>query len=230
MAYIQGNKNYVHATTIDIAFPGNVTAGSLLVLTLHGYSSPSDITITDDRGNTWTEAGTWSNTGSLWIAMYYTITTNGGADTVHYSALSSTYLSATIEEYDGMAQTSVLDRTAVAAGVGTAVNTGNTAATTNASDLIVGATTDSNGTNTAITETGGLTMRQEYENGASYMHANVADRDVTSTGTYNATWTLATSSTWIARVAVFKYAPPPATTPSLIVYPISRSMIHILAR
>ena len=101
-----------------------------------------------------------------------------------------------IHEYSGMDKVAPLDVSSSAAGSSSAMNSGSVT-TTNANDLIFGAGSSSN----TVTQAGaGFTTR-------STAYANrTQDRNVTATGSYNATATQ-NSFAWVMHMAAFKADP-----------------------
>lgn len=96
------------ASSRNLAFVSDVTAGSLIVVAIS--SSHSISSVTDSRGNTYTEAVPYNAHN---IAIWYAQNAFAGATTVtvNYSG-STSYDSVAIHEYSGVATSGALDTTA----------------------------------------------------------------------------------------------------------------------
>ena len=225
MAPLQSAKTYFNSTSGSLAFSSNVTAGSVIVVALMGYSSASTITISDTRSNTYTRVGTLTTggDGALWLDCWVATVASSGSCTVQYSSLLTPYLSLMIAEYGDMATSSFVDQSVVATGSSTTPSSGNTSTTTNANDVLFGLMVSMAGSNVSITAGTSYTIRQEYEDGSSYMHGAIEDRDVSSTGAYSAGFTLGSSQGWICRVVALKKAGTSPVTVSLNAATISAS-------
>src|SRR5207249_458928 len=129
--------------------------------------------------------------------------------TITVSASSGTYLQGTVADYSGVALAGSLDQITSARDVGTAVDTGATAAV-GAGELVFAAlvTGGSPGSVTPGSSQGvPYTLRAETSSGSSY------EADITSSaaGGQHGTATLASATNWFAVCAVFH--PRPATPP-----------------
>ena len=106
-------------------------------------------------------------------------------------AISTQYPDIRIAEYSGISPTTPLDVTAAASGTGTAANSG-AVTTTNANDLLVGASQVQNVTTAAGS---GYTKRLITSPNGDILE----DRIVTAVGSYSATATIA-SGGWIMQM------------------------------
>lgn len=144
------------ATTADqsVTFDSNVTAGSLLVLTMgEGATPPGDPTITDTLGNTWRKAQ-----GGGRNFIMYTVSSSGGACTVSINSQGTSSTRAVILEFGGTWGTSPLDTLATPASVSASPAASNAATPSSANGVMVGFLfTISNATSFAISA-GGYTI------------------------------------------------------------------------
>src|SRR5881296_3048016 len=215
-AFVQGaafsTGSRVSAITVTLTSP--VAGGDLLVGWISQFDAPEQVQVTDDVNGTWTRApGSMtfmSDTGD--IALYYRENSQAAPNgiTITVSVSSTAYLQGTVAEYSGVARAGSLDQIAAARGVGTAVDTGATAAV-DAGELVFAAlvTGGSPGSVTSGSSLGvPYTPRAQTGNGSAY------EEDITSSaaGGQHGTATLASATDWYAVCAVFH--PLPATPPT----------------
>src|SRR5438067_7548705 len=214
-AFVQGaafsTGSRVSAITVTLTSP--VAQGDLLVGWISQFDAPEQAQVSDNVNGTWTRApGSMtfmSDTGD--IALYYRENSqpapNGIAITV--AVPSTAYLQGTVAEYAGVALAGSLDQVAAARGVGTAVDTGATAAV-DAGELVFAALV-TGGSPGSVTPGSSLgvpyTPRAQTANGSAY------EEDITSSaaGGQQGTATLASATDWYAVCAVFHALP--ATPP-----------------
>jgi hypothetical protein len=84
------------------------------------------------------------------------------------------------------------------------VSSGITATTAQAAEIVVGGMTYRNSPQNTITEGAGYDLVQEGEDVTTYPPISVTDKEVSSTGTQETTWTLGGSHRWAAGVATFR--------------------------
>jgi hypothetical protein len=211
MAHVQSRAGYFSGTSGNLAFSSNVTAGNLIVVSIHSYQ-PNTYTVTDTRSNSYNLATSQEFAGdtNLKVFIYWAICASSGACTVTITPNTSGFISFGLHEYSGVAASSPLDQVNSNQGTGTAVSSG-AVTTTQADELLFAAMTSMAGSQVAITPDGDYTQRLEFENGATEIHLNTQDRTVSATLTDTANWTLGSSLGWAAAVATFKLdtAPPP---------------------
>src|SRR3989454_1553606 len=214
-AFVQGAafSTGSRVSTITVPLTSPVGRGDLLVGWISQFDAPEQVQVSDNVNGTWTRApGSMtfmSDTGD--IALYYRENSqaapNGIAITVSVS--STAYLQGTVAEYSGVARAGSLDQIAAARGVGTAVDTGATAAV-DAGELVFAALV-TGGSPGSVTPGSSLGLpyppRAETANGAAF------EEDITSSaaGAQQGTATLGASTAWYAVCAVFH--PVPATPP-----------------
>ena len=217
MAYIQSGTAYDDTLpggvgSLAVAFPGNVTAGSLMVLWIsRDVTLGQTITsVTDNHSATWTLfTGTQVNnaTSKTTGSMYYSLNAAGGATTVTVNlSAASEYLRAVVAEYSGVLTTGAAD---VATGQTTTNTTaadnatsGATATLAQADELVVSGILD-NGSNAALTAGTGYTRRILSAAPVGFK-AFLEDKTVAATTAVTGTWTGSVASTYICSVATFK--------------------------
>jgi hypothetical protein len=198
------------ATTLVFTVSTNLTVGNHLILPC-GWDTTSTInSIVDSRGNTWqTDVKDASGTSferAILSARMATALQSGDTVTVTLSSSEARRMG-TLQEFSGLAETGWLDQTIFAeATTGTALDSGLTAATAQADELVVGCfgagTTDTAftlGTNFSAFTTSELYAGQNFFN--EY-------RIVSAIAQYAATASMTTSQRWGALCATYKAAPP----------------------
>src|SRR5436309_4889527 len=199
-AFSTGSR--VPTVTVTLARP--VAQGDLLVGWFSQYDAPEQVRVSDSVNGTWTRAPAsltfLDDTGD--IALYYRENSQAAPSgmTITVSASSGTYLQGTVADYSGVALAGSLDQITSARDVGTAVDTGATAAV-GAGELVFAAlvTGGSPGSVTPGSSQGvPYTLRAETSNGSSY------EEDITSSaeGSHGAA-TLASATDWFVVCAVF---------------------------
>ena len=207
--HIQTTWKSVATTTITCTFPAASTTGNLIVMHLDWDGQTRSIsTVTDTKGNTYTPIiapTNWNGLNyraELWYA--YNITGGGAAITVTatLSGLPTSFFQIYISEYSGIINTSnPLDQNSVLIGNTAAVSSG-FKTTTMSNELIYGASIGATGT---LTTGGGFTNRSTANQNI------IEDKNVTTTGSYNAAFTSA-GGNWIAQMATFIAASQPIST------------------
>src|SRR5205809_7309447 len=176
-AFSTGSR--VPSLTVTLTRP--VAQGDLLVGWSAQYNAPGPAQVSDNVNGTWTRAAAGSltfddDTGD--IALYYRENSQAAPSgmTITVSASSGTYLQGTVADYSGVALAGSLDQITSARDVGTAVDTGATAAV-GAGELVFAAlvTGGSPGSVTPGSSQGvPYTLRAEPSSGSSY------EADITS--------------------------------------------------
>lgn len=199
-AYIQSTfHNSSSSLTTAATYNSSNTAGNFLVATVHMYNNgggPGTVTVTDNNGNVWSQAGAYQYGTFGNESIWYAPNCNAGPNTVTVTATTNggnNYPSMTILEYSNMATVSLVDGQSHNTGGGTATSSGNV--TTSQYDLLVGLETNVTAFTTYITGPG-WTLR---ENGSGV----VVDQ-IGPTGTYNFTGTESSGVTWGAFLVAFK--------------------------
>src|SRR5207302_4600548 len=213
VAFIQGAafSTGSRVSTITVTLTSPVGRGDLLVGWISQFDAPEQVRVTDNVNGTWTRApGSMtfmSDTGD--IALYYRENSQAAPNgiTITVSVSSTAYLQGTVAEYSGVALAGSLDQIVAARGVGTAVDTGATAAV-DAGEVVFAALV-TGGSPGSVTPGSSLgvpyTPRAQTGNGSAY------EEDITSSaaGGQQGTATLASATDWYAVCAVFRPLPPP---------------------
>ena len=205
IAYVQSNFAVPQTpqSSVKVTYTSAQTAGNMNVVVV-GWSdvTSSVISVTDTKLNVYKLAASPTVlAGSDVLAIYYSANiaaaaAGGNAVTVTFAA-STHYPDIRIAEYSGISTTNPLDVTAGASGSGTAASSG-TVATTNATDLLVGANQVQNVTTAAGS---GYTKRLITSPNGDILE----DRIVTAAGSYSATASIA-SAGWIMEMVAFRGA------------------------
>ncbi len=210
-ALVQSATNTINAsTTIAKAFTSNVTAGSLLIAIADCDTNASASGVSDGV-NTWTRA-----TNQIWnfsshsLEVWSASNVAAGATTVTMTFTASSNNVLIIAEYSGVVTSTPLDQVAAAqSGDGinsTPADSGNTATTTQADELQIGATVAFDATHTAAN---GFTQQGIVTNGISSSTLSLQDKTVAATGAYQSQTTLGAANQWAAAIATFKLTTTP---------------------
>src|SRR5216117_378465 len=201
-------------STLTVTLTRPVGQGDLLVGWFSQFDAPEQVQVSDDVNCTWTRVpGSltfMSDTGD--IALYYRENSQAAAGgmTITVSVSATAYLQGTVADYSGVGLAGSLDQIAAARDVGTAVDTGATAAV-DAGELVFAAlvTGGDPGSVTPGSSVGvPYTARAQTSNGSSYE----ADLVSSAAGAQDGTATLASATDWYAVCVVFH--PLPSTPPT----------------
>lgn len=184
------------ATTAGIT----TTVGNLIVVSLTG-SVTGTFSMSDSKGNTWTQIGTSISATPVFTAMFYSVLTVAGSAHTFSGADSGSLptLALAIQEYSGVTSTP-FDQTAQASGSGGTASSGNTPTTTQALELVVGAMGNFSSLPIAGTGYSNAIAKQD---GASSNTTSLESKLVSATGAYSSTFTNVPSA-WAIFVATFK--------------------------
>lgn len=189
----------------SLAYSGAVTAGSLLVC---GICSAGNITqVSDSVNGNWTKAVDEDGLGGTeaYTEIWYFANTGAGTPTVSFTGGFDGFESMAIAEYSGVATASPLDQTqhAFDASGTTHPDTGNTATTTQADELLIGVF----GNPGSRTITPGDSFTERYDETSNSRAVWLGDKIVSATGAYKASGTSSsTGERWAATIATFKAA------------------------
>jgi hypothetical protein len=191
------------ASTVAVTFTKQQALGNLNVVAIGwGDATSTILSVTDSRGNTYTLAVGVTRGTAISQSIYYArniASSLAGSNTITVVFSGAVTLpDVRVAEYAGLDRTSPLDVTVAAAGTGTTADSGSIA-TTNANDILVGASY----ANVATTGPGaGFTTRI-----LSAIDANILeDQIVTATGSNHATAPLASSGNWVMQMVALKAA------------------------
>ena len=210
-AFSTGTK----VSTATVTLTRAVAQGNLLVGWFAQYGDPAQVRVSDNVNGTWTRAPRaltfLDDTGD--IALYYRENSQAapGGVTITASVSSSAYLLGSVADYSGVAFAGSLDEIASARDLGTAVDSGATAAV-GAGELVFAALV-SGGSAGSVTP--GSSLGVPYTPRAQTSNASAYEEDITSSaaGGQHGTATLASSTDWYAVCAVFHPRPAAASSP-----------------
>lgn len=119
-----------------VAYGGNLTSGSLLVVTVGIYLDVT-VTVSDSTNGSYTQAGTYSHASTNLIVSQWYFPNNAatGTPTLTVTPSGSAYLALAVEEFTGIAPTSPLEATGGTFTTSSTPTTGTVTAT--AGDLVV---------------------------------------------------------------------------------------------
>jgi len=199
-------------TTLNLAFVSDVTAGGSIRVVARIGATGRTITITDSKGNTYNASPgitgdvTQAQTTDLHQAYIFSADNCAAGPTTVTTAISgaATTIRVCIAEYSGIATSGALDKTASAqADASSAPSSGATAATTQADELVFGASSSSD--NQTYTAGSGYTRRASTPSNAGTARMSIEDKIVAVTGAQTADWSTG-STNWTALVATYKGA------------------------
>jgi hypothetical protein len=189
-------------SSVSTTFPASNTVGNLIIAFVRASTTTQTITLTDSAGNTYSKAVSQTQTtDGHQTAIFYASNIKAGTNTVTATfSASNNHPYLAIYEYSGL---STLDKTAAAQGATAAANSGATATTTSANELVfAGLGLPSSATQTVTAGSGFTLEQQDTRSGGS--RAASEDRTVSATGAYSGTFTLSSSTNWSCIVATFR--------------------------
>lgn len=205
------------ATSIVLAYTGNVTVGNVLVVAVSKYTPSTDVFVVGDISKSAGTAtiGSWQldkaeehfTSGSEYCsaALYSAVVTGTGSCTITVDSVAGSYLQLGIMEFSGIS--TATDRcestNSGEADTGTDIHAGSM---TSARGAVFVATSYFNtSTNTTITEDSGVLVYED-EVGADGP-ASVTEQIVTTGTTLNPGWTISANRIWVAVGGAYKTAP-----------------------
>ena len=203
------HSNAGAVTTATLAFPSNVTAWSMLVCHIWNAGTGATLSASDNVNGSYHLDNVLFNTPAGVIGGICTFpNAAAGATTVTFNASGGTgQLRCVIEEYSGIAISSPLDQIQSATfNATTTPSSGNTPTTTQANELLIGATF---GANTHTDTAGsGYTLDPNGNNGRPSCEYQV----VSVTGAYAAVFNIGSTDGGVTLIATYKALPsgPPA--------------------
>ena len=204
--FVQGNSASPGGgpfDTVTMPFTGAQNAGNLNVIAIGWYDATATITsVTDSVGNVYTRAGTPTSTGDNGHLVFYyaknIVAAAANTITVKFSNPVA-WPDIRAEEYQGVDLTNPLDGVVGASGNSASLDSG-ALTTTNASDLLIGASYVAN----SVTGPGpGSQFTQRQMSGGGEI---LEDRTVSSVGSYDATASQDVAGWWAMQLAAFKAA------------------------
>ncbi len=192
------------STTLNVNIASS-TATNLIAVAV-GSSVAGTVTVTDNLSQVYTTAVSGTS-GTHTNYMFYKANSAAGVTQINISSTVGSGLSAVVTEYSGITA-SPLDKTSTGTVVGvTAFSSGATAATTTATELLLGSaygTTKNNSTYTAGTGWTTVGLINGFNAAAGQLY--VEDQYVQATGTYTATGTASANDTIVSDIATFAFS------------------------
>lgn len=176
-------------------------AASLIAVAVSSAAAAT-ITVTDNLAQSYSTAISGTS-GTHTNYIFYKANSAAGVTTVTISANVNSGMTAVVTEYFGVS-TSPLDKTATANVTSTAFSSGATAATTSASELLLGSAhgiSKNNSTYTAGTSWSTVALINAFNAAAGQLY--LEEQYVQATGTQTATGTASASDTIITNIATF---------------------------
>jgi glucose/arabinose dehydrogenase len=195
-AFVQVRANEITSgSTNNLAFGGATVAGNTIVVDVL-WSNTASVTLSDNRGNSYTSATTGTTWGSNWSAqVFYAKNIAGGPTTVTatFGSAINSFGIIYIHEYSGLDKVNPIDVTKSAIGTANAMSSG-AVTTTNGNDLLFAA----GASNHTVTQAGsGYTTR------STAFGNRTQDRTVTTAGSYTAT-ARQNGNAWVMQLVAFK--------------------------
>lgn len=183
------------------AYPGGVTAGSVLIACMDSNLNFDHTFVTDTQTLVWADlfAATNDADGGK-PRCVYAVAASTGAETVTFSVGFNFNGALFVAEAKGVG---TLDKTAITTGTGTAVDSGATATTTAANEFVFGFGEEV-ATATTLTCTGSSTEIDHGTPPAASGPMITCYKVVSATGAYHQTATAGASVNWVSGVATFK--------------------------
>jgi hypothetical protein len=194
-------------TALTSTFAAPTTSGDLLVLSASEYNGATNhiTSVTDSAGNTWSRIGSYYSSGHNSNGELWYVADALPATTVTVHNGSAAFVSATVQEYSGIATTNALDTSAGAAAGTTSTSASSGSVTTSvATELVVGFVAGhANAEAMAVNGPGFTALTQQTTTGSI---ASVASgyQVLTAPGSATFTATFPTAMWWSAGVAVFR--------------------------
>jgi hypothetical protein len=189
--------------SVSAAFASGNHAANLIIAFVRMSTTSDTVTVTDTAGNVYTDAVSQVQTADgHQIHIFYAKNIVGGANTVtaRFSS-SNTHPWLAIYEYSGLSTTNPLDQTGHAQGNGRVPNSGMTATTSSASELLFGATGLPSNHKGGVTAGTGYTMLLQDTGRSDAANEGAI---VSSTASFATIFSLSRTADWSAVVATFR--------------------------
>lgn len=203
------------ATVVSVPFPSANTLHSGVVVLLRNSTASAPPTLTDTHGNPYTMAiSTGRTTGSNELMLFCAANIAAGANTVTATYPSSNaHVWMTIYEYSGLDLTTPCDQAGAATGT-SATPISAIVTTTYPQEVLFSGLWLASADTETVTASAGYTM--QLQNTGSARGASETQW-APSPGSYESSYNLSSSATWVALLVTLKAAPPSVavTTSSL---------------
>lgn len=196
------------APNASVAFDTINVTGNLIVAAIRLSGVGRTLTVSDSAGNIYTQAAyKEQSVDGHTIAIYYAQNIAGVANTVSLSATGPANCQTValyVYEFSGIARSGALDKTSINEGANASADSGSTAVTTSANELLFGLVGLAGSISPPYAPGGTFTYLDAGLNGAGLLHSAVSYRVVSSTGAYSTTSALSGADNWSAMIATFK--------------------------
>jgi prepilin-type N-terminal cleavage/methylation domain-containing protein len=206
-----GQANSITSNTfLSVTVPaGGVAAGNTIIVSFAMDSNAGTVSVADTKSNSYSkDADVLNSNGVRTLVFSAPVTTAlvaGNTITVTYPATVSKAVS--IYSVSGLVSASRVDQTQTGPGTAIAVSSGNTAATAQASELLIGAIGSESYDTTFTVGTGYTVMNSAIANDGNNTNASISIfpeyRIVSATGVYDANGTLSVSRDWAAAIVTY---------------------------
>jgi hypothetical protein len=212
---VHTGTNTTFASTVTTASWTSVSGNALIAIAEADVVAQNGITISDNKGNTWNRVISTAVASTFDLEVWVALNITGGATHTVTAADNGGGVDSLIivEEWSGVALASAIDKFAGASGTSTAANSGATAATTQADELVIGAVVASG--NRTFTAGAGFSNGNKVN--TTFSSLFFESQIVAATGAQTATATISASVSWACQVATFKAAVTNPVGKSLIV-------------
>ncbi len=190
-------------TSVSQSFPNANVAGDLIIAFVRMSTTAQTVQVTDSLGNVYADAvSQGQSVDGHQIHIFYAKNIAAGVNTITatFSAVNNHPWLA-IYEYSGLSTSAPLDQTSSAQGFTSAANTGATASTSSAHELLFAAVGLPAPSSWIVTSGSGFTSLQQDTN---VSRAATEGRIVNAAGQYAATFSLSGATYWTAAIATFK--------------------------
>ena len=196
--YVQGASTTGAGSSTVLTYPSAQEPGDLNLVAVTWSGTGSVSGVTDSNGNVYAQNGpTVVGPSGRAQVLYYVPDIAGGGNTVTVAFGTAPTMSVVmIVEYRNLLKSSVIDNNLGFTGTGATV--GGSISTSHAHDLIVGIIAADGG---SVSADSGCTYRVGYQASA------IADREVSSAGSYPCAFTQDQSAAYVLRVIAFAVGP-----------------------
>jgi hypothetical protein len=197
VGFVQGASGATdNRTNVTTTMAAHQTGGDLDVIAVSWVGNVHVMNVADSDGNTYSEVGNMlvlDGVGQLAIYVASNVRQGASDDTITVTFDNNTNPILVAAEYEGLATTDPVDQMASAAAKNSGTASSGTLTTAHAHDILVGigAASVSLSTGTGYTSEVNATLDL------------IEDQQVTTTGTYSATETLAMNGNWLMALVAF---------------------------
>lgn len=200
---VHTGTNTTFASTVTTASWTSTGGNALIAVAEADVVAANGITVTDSKGNSWNRIISTALAATFDLEMWVALNITGGAShtvtaTDNGGGVDSLLI---VEEWSGVAISSAIDKSAGATGTAsTALNSGASAATTQADELVVGGGVASGN----VTMTAGAGYSNLNKINTTFSTLAFESQIVAATGAQTATMTSGTAGSWVCQVGTLK--------------------------